>query len=315
MRAYDMPDGQLPDHLPGPEDVPRILSRADALARGYTRHAIQHHLDRRLWHLVLPRTYLTGNTLTWSDRLAAALSFAGRDALLTGAAALADLGLRCVPRPESVLLLVPRSNHVRPAGWVRLRRADRVPSPAFWPGPRRADLPRAVADLALELRNLDDVRTLVAQARRAGLCTLDELQTELRTGPRRGSAHLRQALADAMAGAESAPEARAAAILGRASIPPFKQNGIIRFPDGTRLRVDFLWRELRAVLEIDSDEYHNQSPADRDRTDIRHTKLITHGISVMTRRPGLIDRAPAQFARDVEAWLAARAIELAKRDA
>jgi hypothetical protein len=159
------------------------------------------------------------------------------------------------------------------------------------------------------------VRTLVAQAQRLGLCTLEELSAELATGPRQYSANLRQALADASAGAASAPEARAAAILRRANVPPFEANAIVRFPDGSYLRVDFLWRRLRAVLEIDSDEYHNQSPVDRDKTDRRHTKLVTGGFSVLSRRPGLIDRAPAQFVRDVETWLAARAIELTDRGA
>lgn len=82
------------DELPNPEGVPRILTRDDALARGFTRRAIEHRLAIRRWHIVLPRTYLTGNTLTWPDRLDAALAFAGPDALLTGAAALADLGPR-----------------------------------------------------------------------------------------------------------------------------------------------------------------------------------------------------------------------------
>ena len=138
----------LPDHLPGPDDVPRVLGRSEALATGFTRHGIAHRVATRRWHVVLPRTYLTGNTLTWADRLDAALTFAGPEALLTSGAALADLGLRSVPRPDQVLLLVPRSCRVRPTGWVRIRRTDRMPEPAGVPGPRRAATTRRQSRLA-----------------------------------------------------------------------------------------------------------------------------------------------------------------------
>jgi very-short-patch-repair endonuclease len=300
----------LPDDLPNHDRVPRVLTRADALALGFTRHAIAHRLATDRWHLVLPHTYLTGSTLTWPDRVNAALAFAGPDALLTGAAALADLGLRTVRRPDRLLLLVPRSNHMRPAGWVRLRRTDRMPPPALVPGPRRADLARSVADLALERRNLDDVRALVTQSLRARLCTLPELWAELESGPHKFSANLRRALQDADAGAWSAPEARAAAILCSAEVPPFEQNACIDLPDGSQLYVDFLWRALRAVLEIDSDEHHGD-PAERDDTDRRHLQLETLGFSVAHRRPNVIIREPRRFRREMESWLAARAVELA----
>jgi very-short-patch-repair endonuclease len=233
--------------------------------------------------------------------------------LLTGAAALADLGLRSVDRPRRVLVLVPRQVHVRPAGWVRLRRTDRMPDPALRPGPRRADPARAVADLALEWPRLDDVRALVTQALRARLCTLDELAAELAAGPRRGSRNLRLAITDADADAWSAPEARAAAILRRARVPRFEQNARIDLPDGTYVIVDFYWRDLRAVLEIDSDAHHWLDPADRDATSRRQSTLQTYGYTVMSRRPSAIIRSPQQFRGDVEAWLAGRRVELVAR--
>jgi very-short-patch-repair endonuclease len=160
---------------------------------------------------------------------------------------------------------------------------------------------------------LDDVRALVSQAVRAGLCTLDELAAELSTGPRQHSRNLRTAIADLDAGAWSAPEARAAAILRRADVPPFEQNARVDMPDGTYLVVDFLWRPLRAVLEIDSDEHHWLDPADRDSTSRRHSKLATVGYTVMSRRPAVVGRHARQFRSDVEQWLAARARELAAR--
>jgi hypothetical protein len=299
-----------PFHLPNPDGVPRILSRKQAIELGFSRRAIDRRLERNAWHLVLPHTYLTGSTLTWWDRLDAALAFAGPDALLTAAAALADLGLRTVRRRDDILLLVPRENRVRPTGWVRIRRTDRMPERALVPGARRADLARAVADLALERRNLDDVRALVAQALRANLCTLAELRGELEAGPRKFSANLRAALLDMDRGAWSAPEARAAEILRRSNVPPFEPNAPVRLPTGRVLWVDFLWRDLRAVLEIDSFEYHDDDPRQRDATDDRHIQLTKLGLAVIHRRPRLVFREPQRFRYEVETWLAARAREL-----
>lgn len=296
-------------YFPGPEQIPRVVTRADAIRLGFTASAIDHRLATRRWHRVLPATYLTGNTLTWDDRLAAALAFGGPNALLTSAAALADLGLRCVSRPEKILLLVPRAHHIRPAGFVRLRRTDRMPLVAQIAGPRRAAPARAVADLALEWRILDDVRTLVSQAVRARLCSIPELWTEYEEGPHKHSANLRRAIVDIDAGAWSAPEARAASLLINANVPPFEQNARVNFPDGTWLYVDFLWRALRAVLEIDSDEHH-ADPLQRDRTDARHLKLHSLGLSVVHRRPAVLFREPARFQREMSRWLSARAHEV-----
>jgi very-short-patch-repair endonuclease len=161
----------------------------------------------------------------------------------------------------------------------------------------------------LERRYLDDVRTLVTQALRARLCSLPDLWTQYEAGPRKFSAHLRTALVDASDGAWSAPEARAAHLLRRAHVPEFEQNARIWLPNGDYLIVDFLWRALRAVLEIDSDEHHGAGP-DRDATDARHIALQTLGFSVAHRRPAAILREPARFQREMAAWLAARAREL-----
>jgi hypothetical protein len=288
---------------------PRVLGRAAALRAGYTPDAIKHRLATGRWQRVLPRTYLTAGTLLWSDRLAAALVFAGPAALLSGAAALADERLTAVPRPSSVLVLVPKTTHVRSTGWVRIRRTDRLPERALLPGPARVPPARAVADLALERARLDEVRALVAETVRRGLCRVDELTAELEAGPRRGSAHLRRAVAEVSGGAWSAPEARVATLLRRAGVPPFEQNARIDLPNGRFVIVDFLWRPLRAVLEIDSVAHHFAPPA-LDGTMQRALALETLGYSVVHRSPAVVRNQPTEFARGIWAWLAARAEHL-----
>jgi hypothetical protein len=301
----------MDDWLPPlPDETPRILTRADATRLGYSANSIEHRLRTDQWRRVLPRTFLTSDTFTWPDRCRAALAFAGPGAVLSGAAALADTGLRSVRRPETVLVLVPADRWVRSTDWVRIRRTDRLPGRALRPGPACAPVARAVADLALERRRLDDVRALVAEVVRRQRCTIDELVAELEAGRRNGSAHLRTAIEEVAAGAWSAPEARAARLLRAAGVAPFEQNARIDLPDGRWLYVDFLWRTLRAVLEIDSDEYHSL-PADADATDERDIGLETVGFSVVHRRPYVVNRQPAKFTSGIAAWLAGRAAHVA----
>ncbi|PZS20023.1 MAG: hypothetical protein DLM57_02585 [Pseudonocardiales bacterium] len=292
-----------------PTAVPRVLGRAAALSRGYNPNMITHRLATGQWRRILPRTYLTVDTLTWNDRLTAALTFAGPGALLSGAAALAEEGLASVQRPSKVLVLVTVSTRVRSTAWVRIRATRRLPQRALLPGAARVPLSRAVADVALERHRLDDVRALVSEAVRRNLCTPDELADELECGPRNGSAHLRDTLDEVTAGAWSAPEARAARVLRRAGVPPFEQNARIDLPGGRYLVVDFLWRRLRAVLEIDSIAYHSDPP-DRDATDERHLVLETLGYSVIHRTPYVVEKRADEFACGIAAWLSARAVDL-----
>ena len=257
---------------------------------------------------MLPRTYLTTGTFTSLDRLDAALIFAGPEAALSGAAALYASGVRQISMPDRVLVLVPPGGDGRSRNWLQVRATTRPFTVQLAPGPRRVEVARATADLALARRNLDDVRALVARVVQDGHCTLDELAAELESGPRRGSAHLRTALEEIGWGSASAPEARAARILRRSGIGGFEQNARIDLPDGGRRYLDFYWPALRAALEIDSVEYHfarEQYVATLD----RHLQVTALGISVIHRPPSAL-RDEAGFVRDIRAWLAGREADL-----
>ncbi len=294
-----------------PTELPRVLARRDARSRGFTDAAIEHRLAGRDWRLVLPHTLLTRDTLTWPDRLSAALAFAGPGALLSGPAALADLGLRSVQRPATVLVLVPPGRQPRSVAWVRVRPSARPVRRAELPGPARAEIARCAADTCIGRRRQDDVRAVVAEAVRLGLCTIDELAVELRRGPQRGSAFLREAIDEVGGGAWSAPEARAATLMRRAGFPKFKQNLTIALPNGGYYIADFIWPDLRAILEIDSESHHTLAGGDGDHTSDRHIMLETLGYSTVHRTPRLIVKHPQKFLDGVGAWLAARAQSVA----
>jgi very-short-patch-repair endonuclease len=298
-----MPPSQLlPVQLLGdPARVPRVLTWDEALALGFTPAAIRHRVEVGLWRRVLPRTYLTSDVLTWPDRLHAALAFAGPRALLSGAAALVTSGVRCVAAPLSVLVLVPTFG--RSAGWVRIRRPEHAPSQENAPGPRRVTIARAVTDHCVEVRRLDDVRAVVAEVVRRRLTSVDELTAELRHAPRRGSAHLRDAIEEMSSGAWSSAEASTARLLRTNGIDGFEQNAVVTLRDGTLARPDFLWRQVRGILEIDSVEHHF-APRDLDDTMRRSLRLEAAGFSVIHRSPAAIRRDPEGFVNDVRLWLA-----------
>lgn len=135
-----------------PEPLPRVITRAEAIARGLSTHAVDRRVAAGRWRRVLPRTYVTTDTMTERDRYAAALAFAGRGAALSGAAALRVSQIGRIAHPGRALVLVPPANRTQSSGWVHVRRTFRPIEFEPRPGLRRVAAPRAVADHALTLR-------------------------------------------------------------------------------------------------------------------------------------------------------------------
>ena len=282
---------------------PRVISRDLAYAHGISKAVVDARLRAGQWRPLLPGVFMTRPEVTRRDLIMAAQLYAGPQSLVSGAQALLLHGIISATN-EPILVLCPVERRPAKAGWLHVRPTGRLPAAVSRRGLRIAPVARAVADHTLGLRRLDDVRAVVARAVQRQLCSWEEIHTEYVTGPRHGSAHLRTALADVAAGAASAPEARAATALRRAGLEPFEQNARIDTPGGGCYFADFLWRELRAVLEIDSVEYHfNQ--ADWARTLRRHRELEALGYSVIHLRPAEV-QDEACFIAVVEQWLRSR---------
>jgi hypothetical protein len=149
---------------------------------------------------------------------------------------------------------------------------------------------------------------MVADAVQRRRCGVEELTGELASGPRNRSAHLRRALDEVALGIRSVAEAHAVARLIRGGVPAFEMNVPI-VDDRGRLVfvVDFLWRGLRAVLEIDSREFH-LGESEWKATMARHNALTAAGFTVTHYAPSAVRRAG--WADAVHRWLAARAHEL-----
>ena len=285
------------------EAEPRVISRAQAYARGMSRPVVDRRVRSGRWRPVLPGVFLTRPDPVRRDFVEAGLIWAAPRAQLSGAEALVQYGvLRTSAAPLLVLTTIDRRPPRQP--WLTVRPTHRLNTPVVLNGLCLAPVARAVADHCLTCRWLDDVRATVARAVQHQLCTVEQLQSEYDGGPRRGSALLRTALTEIQQGAASAPEARAGAALRKAELGPFEQNARIDLPGGGYYVADFLWRELRAVLEIDSVEYHFDQ-AEWARTLRRHRELEAAGYSVIHMRPAEV-RNEASFVRAVESWLAGR---------
>jgi very-short-patch-repair endonuclease len=290
-----------------PRAAARVISRAEAL-REVGADAIDYRCRSGRWLRLAPAVYLTEPPGTPWDRVHAAALHGGPGCAISAAAALAALGFRGVCPPSRVLVLVPTSSGVASWGAIHVRRTARPPHPRRYHDVPLAPVARSVADHVVTLHRLDHVQAIVAGAVQRRLCTVGELIVELEAGPRRGSRLFREALQDVGYGAHSAPEAMAGRLLRRAEIIGFRQNAEI-YVRARRLVADFLWDELRAVLEIDSSEYH-LTPEDHDATLARDQVLQAAGDVVLHVKPSQL-RRPERFVQIVQDWLAA----LARRSA
>lgn len=284
-----------------PTEGPRVVTRAEAL-RHLGPDAVDYRCRSGRWQRLAPSVYLTRPPATPLDRLLAAARHGGPGAVISGGAALTAYGFRCVRSTAQVLVLVPAESGVESWRWIQVRRTVRLPRPRWRRGLPLAPAARAVADQALEWQRLDRVQALVAEAVQRRLCTVTDLAAELEAGPRRGSRLFREALRDVGYGACSVPEARAGRLLRAAGVTGFVQNPDIQAGD-RHFVADFLWPELRAVLEIDSTEFH-LSPDEHAATLERDQLLQTAGYVVLHVKPSQL-RDPGRFVAIVRAWLAA----------
>src|SRR5271166_5747880 len=165
-----------------------LVTRKQALTGGMTEAALRSRLrPGGPWKVVLPGIYLAHNgLLTVGQRELAAALFAGKEAVITGAAALMRYGVR-VPSSEIVDVLVPHQVKRQSTGFVKVHRTTRMPAqPCLLDGIRWAPPARAAADAARCEVELRGVRALVADAVQRGKCTVQQLAVELRAGPKQG---------------------------------------------------------------------------------------------------------------------------------
>jgi hypothetical protein len=280
-----------------------VVTRAQALQTGLSRHAISHRLlEGGSWRLLFPGVYLTlAGVPTQAQRETAALLYAGPHAIITGGAALRYYEFRQVPRQneDAVDVLIPARSQRTSTGWARVHRTAHMPR--MWaeaPSARRYAFPaRAVADTARWLTDLRDVRALVGDAVQNRHCAVAQLTDELRTGGTPNGALLRKVIAEVADGVRSAPEAELRDLIIKARLPVPLFNPRLYSPGGTFIATpDAWWPDAGVAIEVDSRQWH-LAPDDWERTMVRHSDLSQYGIVTLHVTPHQLRTAPDAFLR------------------
>ena len=283
-----------------------VVSRQQIYACAMTESALRHRLrPGGPWQTVLPGVFLTSTgEMTAGQRAAAAYLYAGPGIAVTGLAALAWHRLSTDPGDE-VDVLVKLGSLRRSVGFARLHRTGREPNVAFRDGGISYAPPaRAVADAARQLADAAEVRAVVAAGVQRGKVQIWQLAEELAQGPVRGSAGLRQALAEVAGGVRSAAEADLVRLVRRARLPMPVLNPRL-YVGGTFLASpDAWWPDAGVAVEVDSRQWH-LSPASWEQTMARHTRMSSHGIIVLHYSPNRIRSDGEQVAAEIRAALAA----------
>ncbi len=281
----------------------RIVTRAQALQAGLSRHAITYRLrDGGSWRSLLPGVYLTlPGAATQAQWETAGLLHAGPGAVITGTAALRYYEFRHIPRvgTDVVDILVPLSCQRTSTGCVRVHRTAHMPR--MWangPSGRRYAYPaRAVADAARWLTDLNEVRALVGDAVQNRHCAVAQLADELRSGGVPNGALLRKVIAEVTEGVRSAPEAELRELIIRARLPLPLFNPRLYLPNGTFIASpDAWWPDAGVAIEVDSRQWH-LAPDDWERTMVRHSNLGQYGIVTLHVTPYQLRSAPDAFMR------------------
>jgi hypothetical protein len=272
-----------------------VIARRQATACGMTSDALAHRLrPGGPWRRLLASTYLavTG-TPTPAQKDMAAQLYAGPGSVLTGRAALHGLGITN-SAPSVIDVLIPISRERGSIAFVAVHQTTRMPGNVAVSGRRRyATAPRAIADTARWLADLREVRAVVADAVQKGRCPLSLLIHELDRGTVRGSALLRQALAEVAEGARSVAEADFMDLIKRGRLPTPLFNARLYSPDGALIAIpDAWWPRAGVAAEVDSREWH-LAPADWERTMRRHAQMSSYGIIVLHFTPREIRSGPA----------------------
>ena len=255
--------------------------------------------------MVLPGVYLSHNgLLTVGQREVAAVLYGGVSSVITGRAALTRHGVNW-PGTDIVDVLIPHAAKRQSMEFVRVHRTSRLPDKTWgFDGLRWASPARAVADAARDIRELRDVRALVAGAVQHGKCTVGQLAAELRTGPRRGSGALRTALEEVADGVASAAEGDLRELIKNGRLPQPMFNPQLYVGSEFLAQPDLYWRAAGVAGEVDSREWH-LSPELWARTMERHAKMSAQGIIVVHYTPRRIrtdgSRVLAELRSTIEA--------------
>lgn len=287
--------------MPKTKTLPQVIARQhgvislrQAAGFGVTMSAVRYRTrPGGPWQRIFPGVYLTVSGAPTTDQLdMAALLYAGRPSVITGAAALRRYGIGRQESGSAVDVLVPVANRVSSRGYIRIHRTSRIPPMVYAEG--EIDLvppPRAVIDAARSLSGIREVRALLADVTLRRVCTIMQLERELGTSRLRNSAQVRVVLSEVSTGTQSAPEGDLRDLIKVADLPEPIYNARL-YLDATFIgRPDAWWPDAGVAVEVDSRTWH-WPPDLWQQTMDRHSRLSAAGIRVLHFSPAQIRSEP-----------------------
>jgi hypothetical protein len=210
-----------------------------------------------------------------------------------------------VSRSEFVDVLVPPRHRRSDAGFARLHRTSLELGALCEDGSIiYAPLDRAIIDAARLLTDLSAIRLLVASPVQQGKLLVGHLARELENaGPVAGSARIRLVLAEVADGVQSVAEADLRTLIIQARLPTALYNPDLYVGGKFLVRPDAWWPAAGVAVEVDSMAWH-LSPADYERTQLRHDRMIAQGIRVLHFAPRYLRTARRQAAQQIKSTLA-----------
>jgi len=270
-----------------------VISRRQAECLGMSADV----LNRRVriggpWQRMFPGVYLTVTGTPTIDQMdTAALLYAGDYSMITGLAALRRLGI-WAPAISATDVLIPDTRRRVSRNYVRMHRTTKLPTEWLAQGEiRMAMIPRALADTALDLASVRDVRAVVAAGIQQGRCSVQQLEDELRDRRLHNAKLLRSVLAEVAAGIRSSPEGDLMDLIKKSGLPDPVYNPRLYIGDRLLARPDAWWELAGVAAEVDSREWH-LSPEAWERTMKRHDRMTAAGIRVLHFSPSQIKTEP-----------------------
>lgn len=275
-----------------------VVGLQELRSHGISSSAVKRGLKAGRLHLVLPGVYAVGHpTLSWQGKLRAALLWCGEEAVLSHITA---ASVRELLRSSSALVhvTIPRGGKTSHK-WVRVHHTRRLAE-------RERSEVNGLAVTSIE-RTLVDIAGEVSQERLEQAVIRAERQRRLdwralRTSARgvRGAKALHAVIAafDPLAPqANEGIERTFLRLIRKAKLPKPEVNVWLH-----NREVDFLWRDQRLIVELDSREFHLTPTAFEDdrRRDIALQALGYTVIRITYRR--LIEE-PAAVIRELRYFL------------
>jgi very-short-patch-repair endonuclease len=279
-----------------------VVSRAQLLELGFTKHGIAHRIGAKRLHPVHRGVYAVGYCrLSREGEWLAAVLAGGQGAVLSHESAAALWELR--PRTGRLIDVTTGPHGKRPG--IRFHRIPLEPTETT----TRKGIPvttpeRTIIDIAATLTP-NQLERAIRQAEYDHLTTLATLTSGL--SPRRGAAKLRAAITRAESGkgiSRSKLERKFLAFLRKHRLPVPDLNAGMRL-DGRWIEADCMWREQRVIAELDSRAAHlNVHAFESDR--YRDLRLQAAGWAVVRITWRLLTEEPDTLAAHLYALLSRR---------